>query len=446
MIKDRLNSLNDDGLLKKGIAYSLFFLVALIINLENNGFRTSSVFLFIILSFLFTLWASKCYSLLKETDFLFTPLFFICGSIYSVLLPMTTDEIPVAGVVSYGDGATFSRFFSLPAFWFLKLCGADINSSVYFARFINLICCTVLICFSVKTIPYCNNIVAAICLLPASMRCFATASPQGTTLATSLLFISLALHASYTKDTYVITKKYLFALASSTILMLFCNISTLPFISLLFMIPDNRFGKKERYSRFLILVGAVIVICILLWTFGAAIAVLGPEEGLSRAAQLKYIFKHPVYYITVILRTVFTDGMRVFSEFFYTIPSVNPDYPEIKLPWVIAISLLICLIYVCYFDSGLSPRRERIIRTTGISTLLFIAGQITFYYLAKTPLGNTTILGIDGGVFLPVLLPLLMFIKRLCKHPAAPQKNFTESLLVMSLANLATIVVIYYFV
>lgn len=446
MIKDRINSLNDDGILLKGAAFSLFFLISVIMTLENVGVNSSSLVVYIILSALFTIWTSRCYSLLKDTDFLFAPLFFISGALYASLLPITPDEIPVAGILSYGDGATFSRLFSLPSFWIFKLIGLDIDTSVYFARFINLICCTILVWFSVRIIPYCNTIAAAVCLLPASLRSFATAAPQGTTLATSLLFISLALRAAYTKDTYIITKKYLFALASATILMLFCNISTLPFISLLFMIPVNRFGKKQRYVKFWLLVSISIIVCILLWTFGAAIAVLGPVEGLSRSAQLMFILEQPWYYITVIFRTLFTDGMRVFSEFFYTIPLSSAIFPEIKLPWVIAISLLISLIYVCYFDSGLSPRREKIIRTTGISTLVFIAVQITFYYLAKTPLGNPTILGIDGGVFLPVILPSMMFVKRLCKHPAAPQKNFSESLMVMSIANLATLVVIYSFI
>ena len=443
MIKDRINSLNDDGILIKGISFSVFFLIAVIMTLENVGVRTSSLIVYFVLSVLFTIWTSRCYSLLKETDFLFAPLLFVCGVLYALILPVTPDEIPVAGILSYGDGATFSRLFSLPSFWILKLLGADINTSVYFARFINLICCTVLVWFSVKIIPYCNTIAAAVCLLPASLRSFATAAPQGTTLATSLLFIALALRAAYTKDTYIITKKYLFALATATVLMLFCNISTLPFISLLFMIPVNRFGRRQRYLKFWLLVGISIIICILLWTFGAAIAVLGPVEGLSRSAQLTFILEHPLYYITVIFRTLFTDGMRVFSEFFYTVPLTSEIYSEIKLPWVISISLLMSLIYVCYFDSGLSPRREKIIRTTGISTLVFIAVQITFYYLAKTPLGNKTILGIDVGVFLPVILPSMMFVKRLCKHPAAPQKNFSESLMVMSLANLATLLMVY---
>ena len=444
MIKERINSINDDGVFKKGVAYSLVFLAAVIINLEKTGFHSTSIFVFLLFSLLFTIWSSRCYSLMKETDFIFAPIFFICGSIYAYLLPITSDELPVAGIVSYGDGATFSRIFSLPSFWILKLLGAETETCIYFARFINLICCTVLIWFSIRSIPYCKSITAAICLLPASMRCFATAAPQGTTLATSLLFISLALRAAYTKDTYIISKKYLFALTSSTILMLFCNISTLPFISLLFMIPSNRYGQSKRYIRFLTVIGLFIILCVLLWTFGAAIAVLGPVEGLSRSSQLLYVIEHPFFYITVIIRTIFTDGMRVFSELFYTIPTLIADGNEIKLPWVIAISLMISLIYICYFDSGLSPRREKIIRTTGISTLVFIAVQITFYYLARTPLGNEVILGIDGGVFLPVILPSVMFIKRLCKHPAAPQKNFSESLLVMSLANLAALIVIYY--
>ena len=35
MIKDRINSLNDDGILIKGISFSVFFLIAVIMTLEN---------------------------------------------------------------------------------------------------------------------------------------------------------------------------------------------------------------------------------------------------------------------------------------------------------------------------------------------------------------------------------------------------------------------------
>ena len=444
MLREKLDSLNDGGILKKGILFSVFFLAAMLFSMETTGFRPSFVIIFLAASAAITVWSSKCYSLMKDTDILFAPIFIVCASFYAAVLPLTQDEIPVADVLSYGDGATFSRIFSLPSFWLLKSFGASIEASAYFARFVNLICCGFLLWFAVRSIPYCKALSASVALLPSALRSMATAAPQGTTLATSMLFIALVIRAAYTRDDYVMGRKYLFALTVSTLLMLFCNISTLPFISLLLMIPADRFGARKRFLSFFAIIAAFVVVCLALWTFGAAEAVLAPLEDLSRAAQFSYILSHPFYYLTVLLRTIFSEGLRIFSEIFVAIPVTYTAGNEIMLPWVLPAAFMVCLMFTAYFDSGLSPRLEKIIRSTGISTLVFLAVQLTFYYMARTPVGNDIILGIDGGVLLPVFLPACLLVKRLCRHPAAPQKNFTEALMVLGIANIATALFICY--
>ena len=444
MLREKLDSLNDGDTLKKGILFTLFFLIAMIFSSESSsGIRIPFVLLFVIASAAVSFWASRCFALMKNMDILFAPLFLVCGAFYAAVLPITSDEIPVAGVLSYGDGATFSRVFSLPSFWLMHLCGGSVEASVIFARFVNLICCGFLIWFAVRSTPYCKTISASIALLPSAMRSIATAAPQGTTLATSMLFIALVIRAAYTRDDYVMGRRYLLSLTCSTLLMLFCNISTLPFVSLLLMIPADRFGARRRFLSFFACVAAFTLLCIALWTFGAAEAILAPLPDLSRGAQFSYILSHPFKYLLVIIRTIFSEGMRIVSEIFVAIPVTYTGGSEIALPWVLPVSFLLCMLYVSYFDAGLSPRLEKIIRSTGISTLVFIAVQFTFYYMARTPLGNDRILGIDGGVLLPVFLPACLFVKRLCKHPAAPQKNFTESLMVLSIANIATALFIH---
>ncbi|MBR5045881.1 MAG: DUF2142 domain-containing protein, partial [Oscillospiraceae bacterium] len=265
-----------------------------------------------------------------------------------------------------------------------------------------------------------------------------------TTLVTSMLFIALTLRAAYTRDSYILTRRYLFALTASALMMLFCNITAIPFVFLLLMIPETRYGSKNRRLSFFACIIAFVVLCVVLWSFGAAEAILSPIEGLSRSEQMEFVLSHPFFYITAFVRTIFTEGMRILSEIFVTIPVAYTTGSEIHLPWVFALSFILCCIYTGFFDSGLSPRRERIIRSTTLSTLIFIICHLTFYYLARTPLGNDVILGIDGGVMLPVFLPACLLLKRLSKHPAAPQKNFTESFLIISLANIASALYIYF--
>ncbi|MBR5979253.1 MAG: DUF2142 domain-containing protein [Oscillospiraceae bacterium] len=444
MLKEKLESLNDGGTLKKGLLFSAFYLVALLFSLESTGFHLSCILVFLAASALIIFWCSRCFSLMKETEDLFAPLFLLCGSFYAAVLPITKDEIPAAGVISYGDGATFSRIFSLPAFWLMKLCGGSVTVSAYFARYVNLIFCAALLWFAVRSIPYCKTFSATVTLLPSAMRSFATASPQGTTLVTSMLFIALTLRAAYTRDSYILTRRYLFALTASALMMLFCNITAIPFVFLLLMIPETRYGSKNRRLSFFACIIAFVVLCVVLWSFGAAEAILSPIEGLSRSEQMEFVLSHPLFYITAFVRTIFTEGMRILSEIFVTIPVAYTTGSEIHLPWVFALSFILCCIYTGFFDSGLSPRRERIIRSTTLSTLIFIICHLTFYYLARTPLGNDVILGIDGGVMLPVFLPACLLLKRLSKHPAAPQKNFTESFLIISLANIASALYFYF--
>ena len=430
---DKIKNINDGGLLRDGVLFSTLFLIVILFS--NPSISPLSILLFIVACALLIFWTIRAYALQQSIAYLFAPLLFLVGIYVLFTIPITTDELPGGPALTYGDAATFSRFVSLPSFWVGNFLGLTEIQAAYFARVISFVFQCACISYAVSILPYCQSIAAIISFMPATLRSITTASPIGMSFSLSLLFVALSLRAAY-KQYQRLTNKDTAILLVCAGFMLFSSIATLPMLIFILMIPKEYFQSKQHFRRFLIILFVITILICVAWIIYAPIAVPPLTNDADRYSQMTYILTHPFHFIGTVMRTAVYEGGTYLIDLL-TSPIHRVVEQTVSWPYILTIS--ICVFYAVYFDSGLSPKRFFVIRCTALSVFIYVLATMTLYYVSCSPVGSSMILDLYGDYFIPALFPGVLFLKRLFKHPAAPQKNLSFALLLAALSNLAAI-------
>ncbi len=427
------SELYDGGLRKDG---SLFFLVCLITMLFTLNIKQVSVVeivLYVAASIGSIIWCATSYKLQLTVEKLVVPLFACVGLLYSIGIA-ASEEVECSLIVALSDGQLFSRALYLPFYFIFRMFLPTI-AATYCSRIVTTLLCALILGFSIQTIPYGETILALTALLPNSVYQMVTGSSVATSLFLSFLFISLTIRVAYTKSYYVMTRRYEFALLFSAGIMVLSDLACLAFLSLLFMIPSRCFGDKKKRYRFIAII-VLFVIVILLYRFYTT-SNYNSSVFSKKDVFLNQVISAPFSFFVTLFKTFFEKG----GEYLLSFISVKGGIGAV--PWPFVFSVIVTYVYTLYFDSGLSPKRFFVIRCTLLSTGLFALVVATKGYLFNSSFSTGIIDYLQGPEFLPLLLPAVFLIKRMFKHPAAPQKNLSLAVLVCVLANLSS--VLYYF-
>ena len=424
------SELYDGGLGKDGIFCFVFCCITLLFTATPVRLSVLSIIIFVAASIISIVWCANSYKLQLPVERLVVPLFCIVGLFYSFGFPVSSDP-ELSFTTSIADGQFFSRFLYLPFYLFLRLFSSPIVSA-YIARVMTILVCAVILGFSIQTIPYGETIIAVIALLPSSILQVIQGSSVATSLFLSILFVSLTIRVAYTKSFYTMTTRYRFALLFAASIMALSDLACLSFLTLLFMIPSRCYGDKKNRLRFVSIL-VVIILVILVYRFyttgNYSSSVFSKKDVFE-----KEIISRPISYLATLFRTFFNNGGM------YILNIVSPEMTHKTIPWPFVMAFMVTFIYTLYFDSGLSPKRYFVIRCTLLTTFLFTVIIATKAYLFNSTFDLGLIDNLLGPEFLPALLPAIFFIKRLFKHPAAPQKNLSFAVLICVLVNLATVV------
>ena len=427
------SDLYDGGLKKDGILFFLFCCITLLFTLDFSNVFIPLLIAYVVLSVGSFLWCANTYKLQMNVERLVVPLFAIVGLFYAFGFPVS-NEIETSLSMSLSDGQFFSRILYLP-FYHLFHSVASHLVSTYLARIFTVLLCSLILGFSVQTTPYGESIISIVALLPSSIHLTVLGSSISTALFLSILFFSLTVRVAYTKSYYVMTARYRFALLFACSVLVLADLACLAFWSLLFMIPERCYGDKKNRFRFIAILLAVLIL-ILIYRFYTT-GNFDTSVFSKKTVFVEEILQTPFQYVLTMFRTFFVEGGNYLLNIF------SLENTPIKTPWPLIVSLAIVFVYVVYFDSGLSPKRFFVIRCTLIASVLFIAVVGTKGYLFSTNNASGLMNYLQGTEFLPVFIPLIFFIKRLFKHPAAPQKNLSFAILITVLVDLTS--GLYYF-
>lgn len=292
----------------------------------------------------------------------------------------------------------------------------------YMARLFNFIIFVFLTYFSIKLMPMKKASFLLIMLFPIVLQEAVSLSPDALTIATTSFLISFVLHLKKEKDKKI-TKKEIAILGISSIVLSLCKIVYLPICFINFLIPKEKFESLKKKNIVIISIVVLAIIINLIW-LSMSSNFLPDTSGIDSGRQLKYIISNIITYLLVIEKTYIT----IFDDILYNSFGSSLGCFTISVSRVYIFPLILIFIATILFDNEGFNKNKQILNKyeKGYITLL-IFGVImlisTSLYLQWTPVGNDTILGIQGRYFIPLYFLLTTLFT---KYKLSPKVNFTN--------------------
>lgn len=286
--------------------------------------------------------------------------------------------------------------------------------------------------YAVKRIPVGKTMLIALTLMPMMLQEAVSASADGMTCAASAAFAAFVISACMNPERLSwrgTAELFLLMALIGTLKMMYC-----PLILLSLAIPDACFGSKKRKYATLIGMMAVVLGFALLWMLFCNANYVGAETGRGGAMreQLAQMLQYPAGFLAVLGRTVFYR----FGSYAEQLIGKDLSWLNLPIPSLIFWALAAALCRIAQLDDGLPGGMDALRRSgmalCGLCALIIFVGL----YIWETPLGNETVLGVQGRYFIPLLPVLYAALKR---GTGAPKEKAEQTLLAMALIDICAL-------
>ena len=273
----------------------------------------------------------------------------------------------------------------------------------YLARLCNFIVFSLLLYYAMKRMPFKKLTLMFIAMLPITFQLAISMSADSLTIATSFALMATILDIRY-RQKEVLSKKQIVWLGFLSMVMALCKIVYLPICLLLFAIPKERFqSKKQKYISIGIIL-FLVVIANLVWLTIASDFLLTIEGRANPDVQLELMIKNPFRYAGVLLNTVslylnaYITGMLGQSLALFNI--------TLSCIYIFANIVILVILTLCDHKD---VKFDNFFRVLSLFIFLSIA-LLTFtsLYLDWTAVGSSTIEGVQGRYFIPIIMYLLL--------------------------------------
>lgn len=274
---------------------------------------------------------------------------------------------------------------------------------LWLARMANLLCYIALVFLAIKIMPFekWKWIIMIIALFPMTMNLAATVSPDTIIISTTLLAIS---YVFYLKDVVKkITMKNMILLGILFMIPIVCKIVYFPLCLLVFILPKDKFENKLKRNLYYILTALIIFVTyfalnklVAKGDYAIAIRTNMTEQILFTISDLSRDF------VTAI-NTFYSESSLYFFELIGGWNTIN----------IISVVFFIILLFVMFNKESTQYEFNRKEKNIVLAIIIIQAlGVIAAMYLGWTQARQTTVEGIQGRYFLPILPLLCMLICR----------------------------------
>lgn len=277
----------------------------------------------------------------------------------------------------------------------------------YCARLSNLIISILIMYKAIKLMPFGKKILFMPMLIPIFMESIATVSPDALTTSISFLYIAYILNIVFNEEKRVGKKEKIYLLVLSIIVAL-CKIVYLPLVGLMLIIPKEKFegeNYKDKYKN-IVIIGMIAVIANLVW-LGISSKYLSLFREGDSSYQVSAIFKNPIKYLQILLYSIDLNGMSYIRTLF----GGQLGWDEVvNLNSIIPYTLFIMCIVITIIDNDIKQKfdKKQLI-IIGFVVAMIIGLIFTSLYVQWTAVGQTSIAGVQGRYFIPIL-PLVMLL------------------------------------
>ena len=370
---------------------------------------------------------------------------------------LTTNSDPFTHTQDYDEYQVDSSYtmywisaFGVLAGFLLRL---GFIPTLFLGRLANLVFFAFLAAWAVKRTPVAKAVFAAVALLPMTLHLVASYSRDSNLLALCLLFAALVLDLAFGPRENIGWKQLILP-ALAGLLIVPSKIVYFPLALLVFLIPAARLGRYSKAVK-----GGFLALCLAVFFFSAGGQVIlndfvsgstqvaagaasssvsseitapapsAPESSAQSAASapesseetaapqteeaavqddsvcytLPYILSHPLDTLELAIRSVVENG----DHYVKTLIGGTLSYfdPGVQIAWTWVAALMILLVL-----AWLQPGFELPVWAKALCLLIGLAccGLAVLGCISWTPTYYTTIYGLQGRYFLPVLSLLLL--------------------------------------
>lgn len=370
---------------------------------------------------------------------------------------LTTNSDPFTHTQDYDEYQVDSSYtmywistFGVLAGFLLRL---GFIPTLFLGRLANLVFFAFLAAWAVKRTPVAKAVFAAVALLPMTLHLAASYSRDSNLLALCLLFAALVLDLAFGPRENIGWKQLILP-ALAGLLIVPSKIVYFPLALLVFLIPAARLGRYSKAVK-----GGFLALCLAVFFFSAGGQVIlndfvsgstqvaagaasssvsseitapapsAPESSAQSAASapesseetaapqteeapvqddsvcytLPYILSHPLDTLELAIRSVVENG----DHYVKTLIGGTLSYfdPGVQIAWAWVAALMILLVL-----AWLQPGFELPVWAKALCLLVGLAccGLAVLGCISWTPTYYTTIYGLQGRYFLPVLSLLLL--------------------------------------
>lgn len=277
----------------------------------------------------------------------------------------------------------------------------------YMARIVNMLFSITVLYFAIKLMPFGKKVFLVVMSIPIAVEGFTSLSSDAMINSVSMLFVAYIFNIIFNKNKEIITLKDKIILGVLALTIALCKIVYLPLVLLLVLLPKEKFKKSNKDKIItLIIIILIATIANLVWLYISSQYLAEWKDGRS-IIQFNKLISDPIGYVEMVLHTINLYWGRYINSTFGGELGLN-EHVLINnfTPYI----FLILCVFLGLFDKDLKGRLTLFqIIVIGLVIISIIGLIFTSLYLQWTPVEDTSIAGVQGRYFIPIL-PLLIFL------------------------------------
>ena len=336
----------------------------------------------------------------KEAGFAYGPVF----RAYFNRRPARVDLERVPTFVAYAGSEGYSPVAYLPqvaAALMARALDLDFVATFYLMRFAGLAALTGLIAYAIAMLPNLAWAFLAISMLPAAIYGRSVINADGSALASAMVVTAFWLRGILLPQLHI--------LGPQSFWMMLCALTKAPnlvFI-LLGLMPLRGMPGRRWHLLALTILPAIAVAVI--WTFSSGadtatwrmVEITGQNlDAFNPAVKLTYLLDHPLHFPAAVIIALHEKDL---GEFWRQVIGVLGLFDTVLQRWVYP---TVSVLFLCTFLTRLplaTAARYQVATVATITVLVYIVVVYFVCYLAFTPLDESTVWGVQGRYFVPIL-------------------------------------------
>lgn len=316
-----------------------------------------------------------------------------------------------------------------------RLFGAGPFYLLYLGRIFNCFTALTLFALAVYCIPFAEELVMIVGLLPMSLFLFASVSPDAAIIGCALLFSALSFSA-IARGGWRAHELAIAALLAAV----FCSVKP-PYVPILLAGLVPGLFQRDKFAR--VLRSHLILLAIAIgaaggWLFFTRSAMTSPLDGSHPSLQIAFIRHHPASFFAAILHTLRFGNLL---GLYYSVIG-NFGWLTVRLDPVFACFLPLVNFILIWSVSprcapGRSPSRAAWYLFLALASAFLI---VTALYIIGAHVGLGEVTGLQGRYFIPILvLAGMAFLEFAPPHGAShkPGRTLTVTAAIIALQIIA---------